>query len=176
MLHLEGISITSGLQVRTVLKGLKLSNKKVAIRERAREDKEGKVEAPWPITLAYDALCWSLDIMYNNRPIQRWAVAKRPGCFWGLAAQPARQRAQSVADHVSHNNGIQSWTVMLDCVPKQSGSALQISPVPQQHRGLHPPILVEADRPNKQQGGTHTKLCRHAQPLTAKGPLRGQQY
>ena len=98
MLSTEGISVTPGMQVRTVLKGLKLSNKKVAIRERAREEMEGKVEAPWPIKFAYDALCWSLDIMYNNRPVQRWAVAKRLGCFWGLVAQPARQRAPPAAD------------------------------------------------------------------------------
>ena len=74
MLLSECSSTPPGLQVRTVLKGLKLSNKKVAIRERAREEKEGKVEAPWPIKFAYAALCWSLDIMYNNRPVQRYAV------------------------------------------------------------------------------------------------------
>ena len=43
-------------------------------RETARRAVEGEVEAPWFIRAPYDALCIALDIIYNNRPIQRFWV------------------------------------------------------------------------------------------------------
>ena len=62
------------LQVRSALRGLKLSNEDVIAYEHSRKAKEGEVSAPWPIRWTYNFLCFSLDILYKNRPIQRSVV------------------------------------------------------------------------------------------------------
>ena len=59
------------MQVRAALRGLKLSNEDVIAYERERKAKEGEVVAPFPIRWTYNFLCFSLDILYKNRPIQR---------------------------------------------------------------------------------------------------------
>ena len=30
-----------------------------------------QVQAPWFIRLPFSLLCWTLDVVFNNRPIQR---------------------------------------------------------------------------------------------------------
>lgn len=58
-------------QVRAALRKLKLHNGDVAAWEHERMKKDGQVKAPWPIKFTYDVLCFSLDFLYKNRPIQR---------------------------------------------------------------------------------------------------------
>ncbi|KAL3680339.1 hypothetical protein R1sor_023295 [Riccia sorocarpa] len=64
--------------MREKLKQLKLDSEKVWERERSRE----QVEAPWWIFLPYYLLCGMLDIIFDNRPIQRFwfleTVARMP--------------------------------------------------------------------------------------------------
>ena len=61
---------------------LTLDDEKVALREKRREAEEGRVEASWPIYVAYSSLCWILDVIYAGRPIQRFwfleTVARMP--------------------------------------------------------------------------------------------------
>jgi hypothetical protein len=61
------------LQVRNLLNKLELSNEAVLVREHVREAAYGKVQAPWFIRLPFSMLCWTLDVVFNNRPIQRCA-------------------------------------------------------------------------------------------------------
>jgi len=69
-------------RVRLMLQQLTLSNKAVSEREHIRESSGGKVETTWYIRLLYDAVCLMLDLVYNNRPIQRFwfleTVARMP--------------------------------------------------------------------------------------------------
>ena len=58
-------------QVRSALRKLVLRNEDVTAYEHVRKGKEGEVVAPWPIRWTYNFLCFSLDILYKNRPIQR---------------------------------------------------------------------------------------------------------
>lgn len=52
------------------LQALRLDDRRVIAREHKRE-KEGRgVKAPWLIKGSYVFLCWVLDILYANRPIQ----------------------------------------------------------------------------------------------------------
>jgi hypothetical protein len=60
-------------QVRKLLNKLELSNEAVLVREHVREAAYGKVQAPWFIRLPFSMLCWTLDVVFNNRPIQRCA-------------------------------------------------------------------------------------------------------
>ncbi|KAL2612723.1 hypothetical protein R1flu_024415 [Riccia fluitans] len=64
--------------LREKLKKLKLDNDKVWDREKSRE----QVKAPWWILVPYYFLCWMLDIIFENRPIQRFwfleTVARMP--------------------------------------------------------------------------------------------------
>lgn len=53
---------------------LKLSNAKVMAREHARVVVQGRTKAPWYINAPFLALCWVLDVVYDNRPIQRFWV------------------------------------------------------------------------------------------------------
>ncbi|KAL6781287.1 PTOX1 [Auxenochlorella protothecoides x Auxenochlorella symbiontica] len=56
------------------LQALRLDDRRVIAREHKRE-KEGRgVKAPWLIKGSYVFLCWVLDILYANRPIQRFWV------------------------------------------------------------------------------------------------------
>lgn len=59
--------------MRNLLNQLELSNEAVLVREHAREAAYGKVQAPWFIRLPFAMLCWTLDVVFNNRPIQRCA-------------------------------------------------------------------------------------------------------
>ncbi|KAG0617088.1 hypothetical protein M758_5G162500 [Ceratodon purpureus] len=65
-------------ELRAALKKLKLSNKAVWDRENARPP----VEAPWWILGPYYLLCLMLDVIFDNRPIQRFwfleTVARMP--------------------------------------------------------------------------------------------------
>ncbi|DBA97712.1 TPA: hypothetical protein ACH3X3_012597 [Trebouxia sp. C0006] len=61
-------------EVRSALRGLVLRNEDVTAYEHKRKEKEGEVSAPWPIRWTYNFLCFSLDILYKNRPIQRFWV------------------------------------------------------------------------------------------------------
>jgi len=57
---------------------LELKNEAVAERERRREE----VPTPPPVRLAYDVLCWFIDVVFEDRPIQRFwfleTVARMP--------------------------------------------------------------------------------------------------
>lgn len=57
---------------------LELSNEAVAVRERRRE----QVPTPPPVRVAYDVLCWFIDVVFEDRPIQRFwfleTVARMP--------------------------------------------------------------------------------------------------
>lgn len=57
---------------------LVLSNEAVMERERARPE----VPTPVPVRLAYDVLCWFIDVVFEDRPIQRFwfleTVARMP--------------------------------------------------------------------------------------------------
>ena len=57
--------------MRSALAKLRLRNEDVLAYEHVRKAKEGEVKAPWPIKGTYNLLCFSLDILYKNRPIQR---------------------------------------------------------------------------------------------------------
>lgn len=61
---------------------LQLDDKRVMQREKEREAEIGKVEAPFAIRVAYDILCWVLDVVFEGRPIQRFwfleTVARMP--------------------------------------------------------------------------------------------------
>lgn len=61
-------------EVRSKLNQLTLSNELVLVREHKREAQYGKVEAPWFIRFPFSALCWTLDVVFANRPIQRFWV------------------------------------------------------------------------------------------------------
>lgn len=69
-------------ETRQKLKQLKLSNQAVWDREHAREASGGKVDTPWFVRAVYISLCVFLDVMYMNRPIQRFwfleTVARMP--------------------------------------------------------------------------------------------------
>ncbi|GFH14655.1 ubiquinol oxidase [Haematococcus lacustris] len=64
------------------LSRLILSNHAVSERERVREAIGGKVEAPWYVRGVYDILCLLIDVLFENRPIQRFwfleTVARMP--------------------------------------------------------------------------------------------------
>jgi ubiquinol oxidase len=64
--------------LREALKSLKLSNEAVTARENSRPP----VEAPWWIRAPYILLCAMLDIIFKDRPIQRFwfleTVARMP--------------------------------------------------------------------------------------------------
>jgi ubiquinol oxidase len=61
---------------------LKLSNQAVWDREHAREAAGEGVDTPWFVKGTYLALCWFLDVLFENRPIQRFwfleTVARMP--------------------------------------------------------------------------------------------------
>ena len=61
--------------MRSALRKLRLRNQDVTAFEHERKAKEGDVDAPWPIRWTYNFLCFSLDILYKNRPIQRSVTA-----------------------------------------------------------------------------------------------------
>ena len=63
----EGLSA----QVRNKLAQLKLSNQAVIDREHRREKEFGKIPSPWYIRFPFKVLCWTLDVFYDGRPIQR---------------------------------------------------------------------------------------------------------
>ena len=63
------------IQVRAALGGLKLRNEDVIAWEHERMKKDGQVHAPWPIKWTYNFLCFSLDLLYKNRPIQRYRLS-----------------------------------------------------------------------------------------------------
>ena len=58
--------------MRDKLESLKLSNEGVLERERLREATYGRVESPWFIRFPFAVLCWTLDVVYADRPIQRY--------------------------------------------------------------------------------------------------------
>ena len=68
-------AVSGRRQLREKLAGLVLSNEGVLARERKREATLGKVEAPWFIQFPFSVLCWTLDVVYANRPVQRCAAA-----------------------------------------------------------------------------------------------------
>ncbi|GIL66978.1 hypothetical protein Vafri_20475 [Volvox africanus] len=69
-------------EVRAKLKQLQLSNQAVWDREHARERAGQAVETPWFIKGVYLSLCLLLDVLFQNRPIQRFwfleTVARMP--------------------------------------------------------------------------------------------------
>jgi len=69
-------------RIRQKLLQLKLSNKKVMEREHKRESSGGKVETSWYVRLLYNVVCFMLDVLFDNRPIQRFwfleTVARMP--------------------------------------------------------------------------------------------------
>eukprot|EP00210_Caulerpa_lentillifera_P000781 g756.t1 len=70
------------MEIRSKLQALTLSNEAVWDRERKRVAQGAGVPAPWYINLAYYALCYLLDALFNNRPLQRFwfleTVARMP--------------------------------------------------------------------------------------------------
>mmetsp|Transcript_11935 Transcript_11935/g.49793 ORF Transcript_11935/g.49793 Transcript_11935/m.49793 type:complete len:155 (-) Transcript_11935:871-1335(-) len=64
-----------GLEKRPVLEnqlGLKLDNDLVRERERLREEEEPLYSiSPLPSRIVYSAVCWLLDVAYDERPIAR---------------------------------------------------------------------------------------------------------
>lgn len=78
----DGQLMESCKDIRSKLKLLKLSNEAVWDRERKREAAGGAVETPWFVKVVYYSLCWFLDVMFDNRPIQRFwfleTVARMP--------------------------------------------------------------------------------------------------
>ncbi len=57
-------------QTLQALNTLTLDDDKVAARERTHPP----IPAAWPIKTAFNVLCWILDVLYANRPIQRFWV------------------------------------------------------------------------------------------------------
>lgn len=71
-----------GEQIRDKLKKLKLNDKGVWKREEARGSDPERIRPPLLIKAAYLGLCWMLDVVFANRPIQRFwfleTVARMP--------------------------------------------------------------------------------------------------
>lgn len=69
-------------EMRQQLKQLKLCNDAIWDRERAREKRGGGVETSLAIKIPYYFLCYMLDALFNNRPLQRFwfleVVARMP--------------------------------------------------------------------------------------------------
>ncbi|GLC53326.1 hypothetical protein PLESTB_000732400 [Pleodorina starrii] len=78
----DGKLINECRHIRAKLKQFKLSNQAVWDREHARERAGQAVETPWFIKGVYLSLCLLLDVLFNNRPIQRFwfleTVARMP--------------------------------------------------------------------------------------------------
>ena len=68
--------------VRAKLDALVLSNDAVWDRERKREAAGGKVDSPLVLLIPYYALCWCLDVFFEDRPLARFwfleTVARMP--------------------------------------------------------------------------------------------------
>eukprot|EP00197_Chlamydomonas_leiostraca_P009674 CAMPEP_0202865230 /NCGR_PEP_ID=MMETSP1391-20130828/5395_1 /ASSEMBLY_ACC=CAM_ASM_000867 /TAXON_ID=1034604 /ORGANISM="Chlamydomonas leiostraca, Strain SAG 11-49" /LENGTH=443 /DNA_ID=CAMNT_0049545039 /DNA_START=93 /DNA_END=1424 /DNA_ORIENTATION=+ len=60
--------------IKAKLGSLRLSNDAVAAREAARVARMGPLESPWWVKAPFWALCWVLDVVYDNRPIQKFWV------------------------------------------------------------------------------------------------------
>lgn len=54
--------------------GFRLSKDGIATREREREAEDGAPDVWPPVRLAYEAVCVSLDLLYEGRPIERFWV------------------------------------------------------------------------------------------------------
>jgi len=69
-------------EVRTALADLTLDDAAVWVKEGVRRQQPNHPKAPWFITWPYLSLCWVLDAIYANRPIQRFwfleTVARMP--------------------------------------------------------------------------------------------------
>jgi ubiquinol oxidase len=69
-------------EMREKLSKLQLSVKGVTQREKRREALGKRVNVPWFVRAPYVVLCWLLDVVYPNRPIQRFwlleEVARMP--------------------------------------------------------------------------------------------------
>lgn len=70
------------MQIRASLRELTLNNAAVWDKERARQKRPDHPKAPWFISGPYLALCWVLDVIYDERPIERFwfleTVARMP--------------------------------------------------------------------------------------------------
>ncbi len=68
--------------MRSALAALTLDDAAVWVKERERRKQPNHPDAPWFITWPYLSLCWVLDAIYANRPIQRFwfleTVARMP--------------------------------------------------------------------------------------------------
>eukprot|EP00884_Botryococcus_braunii_P010314 jgi/Botrbrau1/19284/Bobra.0073s0027.1 len=69
-------------EIRDKLKNLRLNDKDVWKREEARNGDPERIRPPVVIKVAYLGLCWMLDVVFANRPIQRFwfleTVARMP--------------------------------------------------------------------------------------------------
>ena len=65
------------VQVRNKLAQLELSNQAVIDYEHQREKKFGKIPSPFYIRFPFKLLCWTLDVFYDGRPIQRCVFGDR---------------------------------------------------------------------------------------------------
>mmetsp|Transcript_11681 Transcript_11681/g.25046 ORF Transcript_11681/g.25046 Transcript_11681/m.25046 type:complete len:421 (+) Transcript_11681:151-1413(+) len=61
-------------KIREKLRRLKLDNNAVMAREQQRIKKEGDIDTPLWVKIPFIALCWVLDVVYENRPIPKFWV------------------------------------------------------------------------------------------------------
>ncbi len=79
----------TGAQIQDKLRALKLNNDDVVKQEEKRIAVTGDIDTPTWVKLPFLALCWVLDVVYDNRPIPKCASAH----FWReLAAVPQHTR------------------------------------------------------------------------------------
>lgn len=81
-------------QIREKLGALKLSNAAVMAREQRRIARDGDFETPMWVKAPFIALCWVLDVVYDNRPIQ---VGRAFGGGWGGEGCGALKRLVGVS-------------------------------------------------------------------------------
>ncbi|PRW56883.1 plastid terminal oxidase [Chlorella sorokiniana] len=80
--QMEGTLSPEQKEVLAKVRALKLDDAKVSAREQRRLAANGGHKTNWGIQAAYYSLCWVLDVVYANRPIERFwfleTVARMP--------------------------------------------------------------------------------------------------
>ena len=85
-------------QVRGLLQQLTLDNKGTVRVEQERIARDGDYHTPLFVKLPFNALCWVLDVIYENRPIQVQPIFSkndtwRPRWWHGLKTQTCNKPA-----------------------------------------------------------------------------------
>lgn len=69
-----GTDTASWKEIRAKLAKLKLDNNAVVRMEKERVSRDGDIDTPLWVKAPFTALCWTLDILYENKPIPKFWV------------------------------------------------------------------------------------------------------